>query len=125
MPVLTKINTNVIADNAVTAAKLPAGAVDADIGTGAVGTSELAAGAVTGAKIGYLGDGSGDLTGTVSSQQLHFADTFTLTGNLTVNDELVLGKIRDDSTGHILTHTASTARTLTGTGTITMGAYLI
>jgi len=60
MPVLTKINTNVIADNAVTAAKLPAGAVDADIGTGAVGTSELAAGAVTGAKIGYLGDGSGE-----------------------------------------------------------------
>ena len=29
MPVLTKINTNVIADNAVTAAKIPAGAVDA------------------------------------------------------------------------------------------------
>ena len=96
-----------------------------DIAAGAVGTSELAASAVTGAKIGYLGDGSGSLTGTISSQQLYFADTFTLTGNLTVNDDLVLGKVINDSAGQTLTHTASTARTLTGTGTITMGGYLV
>ena len=44
MPVLTKINTNVIADDAVTAAKIPAGAVQA---------SEIAAGGVSGADIGY------------------------------------------------------------------------
>ena len=123
-----------IADNAVTAAKMVAGAVVADIGVGsvtashiaasAVGSSEIAADAVTAAKIAYLGDGSGNLTGTISSQQLYFADAFTLTGDLTVNDELVLGKIRDDGTGQTLTHTAATNRTLTGTGTITMGVYL-
>jgi hypothetical protein len=113
MPVLTKINTNVIADNAVTAAKIPEGAVAA---------SEIATGSVSGADIGYLGDGSGDLTGTVSSQQLHLADAFTLTGDLTVNDDLILGKLRDDGTGQTLTHTAATNRTLTGTGTLTMGS---
>ena len=113
MPVLTKINTNVIADNAVTAAKIPAGAVAA---------SEFATGSVSGADIGYLGDGSGNLTGTVSSQQLHLADAFTLTGDLTVNDNLTLGKVRDDGTGQTLTHTAATNRTLTGTGTLTMGS---
>ena len=43
MPILTKINTNVIADNAVTAAKIPADAIIAsDIAAGAVGISELA-----------------------------------------------------------------------------------
>ena len=42
MPVLTKINTNVIADDAVTSAKIPADAVIAsDIAAGAVGISEL------------------------------------------------------------------------------------
>ena len=42
MPVLTKINTNVIADDAVTAAKIPADAVLAsEIATGAVSFAEL------------------------------------------------------------------------------------
>ena len=96
----------------------------ADLAPDSVGASEIVAGAVSGDKIGYLGDGSGNLTGTVSSQQLHFADTFTLTGDLTVNDTLDLGKLRNDDTGQILTHTANTARVLTGTGTIRMGTYL-
>jgi len=46
MPVLTKINTNVIADNAVTAAKIPAGAVAADIGVDGITANEIAANAV-------------------------------------------------------------------------------
>ena len=96
-----------------------------DLAPNSVDTSELVAGAVTGAKIAYLGDGAGNLTGTISSQQLYFADTFTLTGDLTVNDDLVLGKVKNDSTGQTLTHTAATNRTLTGTGTITMGGYLV
>ena len=96
----------------------------ADLAPNSVGASEIAAGAVSGNKIAYLGDGSGDLTGTVSSQQLHLADAFTLTGDLTVNDDLVLGKLRDDGTGQTLTHTAATNRTLTGTGTLTMGSSI-
>ena len=52
MPVLTKINTNVIADDAVTSAKIPADAVIAsDIAAGAVGISELAT--VTGVTAEY------------------------------------------------------------------------
>ena len=109
MPVLTKINTNSIADDAVTGAKIPAGAVQA---------SEIAAGSVSGADIGYLGDGSGNLSGTIANQQLHFGSAFTLTDNLTVNDNLTLGKLRDDGTGQSLT---GDGKTLTGTGTLTMG----
>ena len=45
MPVLTKINTNSIADDAVTAAKIPTDAIGAtDIAANAVGTSEIATG---------------------------------------------------------------------------------
>ena len=131
MPVLTKINTNVIADNAVTAAKIPAGAVDADIGVGsvtashiaanAVGASELADDAVLPTNIAYLGDGTGKLSGTITGQQLRLGTAFTLTDDLTVNGDLTLSKVRADGTGQSLTHTASTARTLTGTGTLRMG----
>ena len=120
MPVLTKINTNVIADNAVTAAKIPTDAIGAtDIAAGAVGTSELAASAVTPAKIAYLGDGSGNLSGTITNQQLHFGTTFTLTDDLTINGDVTLGKVRDDGTGQSIT---GDGKTLSGTGTLTMGS---
>ena len=112
MPVLTKINTNSIADDAVTGAKIPAGAVQA---------SEIAAGGVSGADIGYLGDGSGNLSGTITNQQLHFGSAFTLTDNLTVNDNLTLAKLRDDGTGQSIT---GDGKTITGTGTLTMGNYI-
>ena len=110
MPVLTKINTNSIADDAVTGAKIPAGAVQA---------SEIAAGGVSGADIGYLGDGSGNLSGTITNQQLHFGSAFTLTDDLTVNGDVTLGKVRDDGTGQSIT---GDGKTLTGTGTLTMGS---
>ena len=112
MPVLTKINTNSIADDAVTGAKIPAGAVQA---------SEIAAGGVSGADIGYLGDGSGNLYGSIANQQLHFGSSFTLTDNLTVNDNLTLAKLRDDGTGQSIT---GDGKTITGTGTLTMGNYI-
>mgnify|MGYP001568473826 CR=1 FL=1 len=119
MPVLTKINTNVIADDAVTSAKIPADALGAtDIAANAIGTSEIATGGVLPANIAYLGDGTGNLSGTITNQQLHFGSAFTLTGDLTVNDDLVLGKVRDDGTGQSIT---GDGKTLTGTGTLTMG----
>jgi hypothetical protein len=141
MPVLTKINTNVIADDAVTAAKIPAGAVAADIGTdgitateiaanavgsseiaaNAVGSSEIADEAVTPAKIAYLGDGTGKLSGTITGQQLRLGTAFTLTDDLTVNGDLTLSKVRADGTGQSLTQDSSANRTITGTGTLRMG----
>ena len=120
MPVLTKINTNVIADDAVTAAKIPADALGAtDIAANAIGTSEIATGGVLPANIAYLGDGSGNLSGTITNQQLHFGSAFTLTDDLTVNGDVTLGKVRDDGTGQSLT---GDGKTLTGTGTLTMGS---
>ena len=98
MPLLTKINTNVIADNAVTAAK-----------TSGTAEQEL----TTSANI--------DLSGTTTGQKLQLGDAFTLTGDLTVNHDLVLGKVRDDGTGQSLT---GDGKTLTGTGTLTMGGSL-
>ena len=99
MPLLTKINTNVIADNAVTAAKTaPSAEEESGLGLNSAAT--------------------GNLTGTISTQQLQLADAFTLTGDLTVNDDLVLGKVRDDGTGQSIT---GDGKTLTGTGTLTMG----
>ena len=131
MPVLTKINTNVIADNAVTAAKIPAGAVAADIGAdgitaneiaaNAVGSSEIADDAVLPANIAYLGDGTGKLSGTITGQQLRLGTAFTLTDDLTVNGDLTLSKVRADGTGQSLTQDSSANRTITGTGTLRMG----
>ena len=106
---LDKITTDIIADDAVTAAKIVAGAVEVDI----------RAGSVTGDKIGYLGDGTGNLSGTITNQQLHFGSAFTLTDNLTVNGDLTLGKVRDDGTGQSIT---GSGKTLSGTGTLTMGS---
>ncbi|SVE15607.1 uncharacterized protein METZ01_LOCUS468461, partial [marine metagenome] len=63
-----------------------------DIAANAVGSSELAAAAVLPANIAYLGDGSGNLSGTITNQQLHFGTAFTLTDDLTVNGDLTLGK---------------------------------
>jgi hypothetical protein len=120
MPVLTKINTNVIADNAVTAAKIPTDAIGAtDIAANAIGTSEIATGGVLPANIAYLGDGSGNLSGTITNQQLHFGSAFTLTDDLTVNGDVTLGKVRDDGTGQSIT---GDGKTLTGTGTRTRGS---
>ena len=122
MPVLTKINTNVIADDAVTAAKIPADALGAtDIAANAIGTSEIATGGVLPANIAYLGDGTGNLSGTITNQQLHFGSAFTLTDDLTVNGDVTLGKVRDDGTGQSIT---GDGKTLTGTGTLTMGSSI-
>ena len=108
--------------DAVGTSQISALAVDtAEIAANAVDSSEIAADAVTGAKIAYLGDGSGNLSGTIANQQLHFGTAFTLTDDLTINGDVTLAKVRDDGLGQSIT---GSGRTLTGTGTITMGVYL-
>ena len=61
----------------------------------------------------------GNLAGTISTQQIQLADAFTLTGDLTVNDDLFLGKVQDDGTGQSID---GAGKTITGTGSITMGS---
>ena len=128
---ISTITTASIADNAITAAKIPAGVVDVDlqadavtashIAANAVGSSELADDAVLPANIAYLGDGTGKLSGTITGQQLRLGTAFTLTDDLTVNGDLTLSKVRADDTGQSLTQNTSANRTLTGTGTLRMG----
>ena len=103
----------------------------ADLAPNSVGASELAADAVTTAsiaddavlpaKIAYLGDGAGNLSGTLTGEQLRFGTAFTLTDDLTVNGDVTLAKVGDDSTGQSLTQDSSANRTITGTGTLRMG----
>ena len=64
MPI-SKINTTSITDNSVTAGKIVAGAVDADIAAGSIDTAQIADDAVTSAKLGTNIDIAGtlDVTG--------------------------------------------------------------
>ena len=119
---ISKITSAGVATDTLVAGDIAADAVgSSEIAANAVGTSEIATGGVLPANIAYLGDGSGNLSGTITNQQLHFGTAFTLTDDLTINGDVTLAKVRDDGLGQSLTHTASTARTLTGTGTLTMG----
>ena len=73
---ISKIITSSLTDDAVTAAKIPAGAVAADIGTGGIVTANIADDAVTGDKI----ENSPTIAG-----NLAVAGTSTLTGALSVD----------------------------------------
>ena len=94
---LDKITTAIIADDAVTAAKIVAGAVGtseiadgtvvaADIGADAVGLSELSATGTASSTTFLRGDNSWVATGIdgVTSTGATASDTITITGNLKV-----------------------------------------
>ena len=119
---ISKITSAGVATDTLVAGDIAADAVgSSEIAANAVGTSEIATGGVLPANIAYLGDGSGNLSGTITNQQLHFGTAFTLTDDLTVNGDLTLAKVRDDGLGQSIT---GSGRTLTGTGTLTMGSYV-
>mgnify|MGYP003137606768 CR=1 FL=1 len=59
---------------------------------------------------------------TITYQKMYLGNTFTVGGNLTVNGDLVLGKIIANSTGQTL---SGSGYTITGTGQITMNATLV
>ena len=60
---------------------------------------------------------SADLSGTYAYHQLMLSDAFTVTGDVTISDNLVLAKLSDDSNAVTLTNDTST-RTITGTGSL-------
>ena len=93
MPVLTKINSNVIADDAITGDKFSGDA--------------------------YLANSTTqNITGTYSENRLYTSDAYTLSGNTTVNSELILSSVKP--TGDVVL-TASGAYTITGTGVLSGG----
>jgi len=56
-----------------------------------------------------------DLTGTYSAQEMIIGDTFTLTGNVTVNENIVLANFTKPGTD-VTVQPDATARTITSTG---------
>ena len=103
MPVLTKINTNVIADNAITAAKIPEDAISG---------REIS-------EATYLANTTTqNISGTYSENRLYTSDAYTLSGNATINSELVLSTVKP--TGDVVL-TDDGARTITGTGVLSGG----
>ncbi len=63
-----------------------------------------------------------NISGIISTAESRMGDTFTVNGNLTINDHFVLGKLINDDNGQTLT---GAGYTITGTGQLTMGAYLV
>ena len=96
MPVLTKINTNSIAEDAITGDKFAGDA--------------------------YLANTANqNISGTYSENRLYTSDAYTLSGNATVNSHLTLSSIKptDD-----VVLTAGGAYTITGTGVLSAGSLL-
>ena len=90
MPVLTKINTNSIAEDAITGDKFAGDA--------------------------YLSNTANqNISGTYSENRLYTSDAYTLSGNATVNSHLTLSTIKADQD---IVLTSGGAYTLTGTGVL-------
>ena len=90
MPVLTKINTNSIAEDAITGDKFAGDA--------------------------YLSNTANqNISGTYSENRLYTSDAYTLSGNATVNSHLTLSSVKADQD---IVLTSGGAYTLTGTGVL-------
>ena len=94
MPVLTKINSNVIADDAITGDKV-------------AGNTYLSNTATE------------NISGTYSENRLYTSDAYTLSGNSTINSHITLSSVKPNSD---VVLTADGARTITGTGTLSGGS---
>ena len=60
---------------------------------------------------------SADLSGTYADHQFMLSDSFSVTGDVTISDNLILSKLSDDGNAITLTNDTST-RTITGTGSL-------
>ena len=60
---------------------------------------------------------SADLSGTYADHQFMLSDSFSVTGDVTISDNLVLAKLSDDGNAITLTNDTST-RTITGSGSL-------
>ena len=96
MPVLTKINTNSIAEDAITGDKFAGDAYLANTATQ-------------------------NISGTYSENRLYTSDAYTLSGNATVNSNLTLSTVK--SSGDVVL-TAGGAYTITGTGVLSAGSLV-
>jgi len=96
MPVLTKINTNSIAEDAITGDKFAADTYLANTATQ-------------------------NISGTYSESRLYTSDAYTLSGNATINSHLTLSSVKPTAD---VVLTAGGAYTITGTGVLSAGSLL-
>jgi hypothetical protein len=83
-------------------------------------SADIPAGIVEGTDVAFLENASGtqNLSGTYSTERMYLNDSYTLTGNVTVNNHLALGSIADED---IVITNDGTERTITGSGTLEAG----
>ena len=72
-----------------------------------------------------VGKTAQSLTGTIAAGTAYYGVNFTCTGDLTINDTLLIGRMLKDQSAVSLTHTAATAVTITGTGSLVFGTGIL
>ena len=81
-------------------------------------SDDIAQGAVTLNDINFTDQPSNmDITGVIDKHTMRLADGVTITGDVTISDDLVLSKISDDGNAITMTNDGS-SRTITGSGSI-------
>ena len=138
------VDVAAIADDAVTNAAIADGAIDTaskiadDVISGGKLTNDIAisttgnitttgTGTITAGGAATLNDGlkqqaSKAVTGTLAAKQVMMSDAYSLTGDLTVNDEVKLGSIAPKEDVVLMSDSTSANRTITGTGTLEIGS---
>ena len=72
-----------------------------------------------------VGKTAQSLSGTIAASTAYYGVNFTCTGNLTINDTLLIGRMLKDQSAVSLTATAATAVTITGTGSLVFGTGIL
>ena len=144
------VDVAAIADDAVTNAAIADGAIDTtakiadDVISGGKLTNDIAisttgniattgsgsitaGGTLTATGATNLNDGlkqqaSKAVTGTLTAKQVLMGDAYSLTGDLTVNNEVKLGTIAPKEDVVLMSDSTSANRTITGTGTLELGS---
>ena len=81
-------------------------------------SDDIAQGAVTLNDINFTDQPTNmDITGVIDKHTMRLADGVTITGDVTISDDLVLSKISDDGNAITMTNDGS-SRTITGSGSI-------
>ena len=102
----------------------------ADVTTGTFANARLSAASVsqhvaTPDTSIIVGKTAQSLTGTIAASTAYYGVNFTCTGNLTINDTLLIGRMLKDQSAVSLTATAATAVTITGTGSLVFGTGIL
>jgi hypothetical protein len=87
-------------------------------------SADIAQGAVTLNDINFTDVPTNmDITGTIDKHTMRLAEGVTITGDVTISDDLVLAKISDDGVAITMTSDGS-SRTITGSGSIQAGTIV-